>query len=61
MGITTYEIKDNVFYKHIKRRNGSISTSTIPAGNATEPTPESFDKAWLMTQSKPSCKSNVDY
>ena len=60
MSITTYEMKDNVFYKHIKRRNGSISTSTIPAVNVIESTPEAFDKAWLMMQNKPSCKSNVE-
>lgn len=59
MNIATYNIESSVFYKHILRRDGSVTTSSIPACGTTDVSPESYDQVWLKLKDKPICKSSV--
>ncbi len=54
--IEEYYIEDNFFYKRIERRNGSISTSRIPACGETVANAENYDRIWLQLSKKPDNK-----
>lgn len=59
MNIGTYHIESDVFYKHILRRDGSVTTSSIPACGTLDATPESFDKVWLKLRNRPKSSSRI--
>ena len=48
-----YWISDNCFYKSIERRDGTKSTSCIPACGESIASAENFDKVWLMLKNAP--------
>lgn len=51
--IEEYWISNERFYKSIERRDGTKSTSNIPACGETIASAENFDKVWLMLKNTP--------
>ncbi len=55
-----YTIKSDVFYKYIRRRDGTIITSCIPACGNLDASAETFDKTWLMMRNRPENDYNAE-